>query len=148
VASFDVHLRPDLPAAEAWRRVLDLRAHSVVIPLTTVRGDQLEAADLVPGSRFVARTALGPLGFDDVMVVDEISQPTDGSGARALIRKEGRVIRGDIELLVTPRGDGGSTLDWTQRISVRGVPRALDPVVARVAGAAYGRTIRQLLHRT
>ena len=53
MAAFDVHLDTDLPAAEAWRRVLDLRAHSEVIPLTTVTGDQLEAAALVPGSRFV-----------------------------------------------------------------------------------------------
>ncbi len=147
MAAFDVHLAPDLPAAEAWRRVLDLDAHTAVIPLTTVRGDAMAATDLVPGSRFTARTAVGPVGFDDVMVVDEIAQPTDGSGGRALIRKEGRVIRGDIELQVAPRGAGSSTLDWTQRISVRGVPRALDPVVALVARAAYGKTIRQLLQR-
>ncbi|MCU1537019.1 MAG: hypothetical protein JWP82_1370 [Humibacillus sp.] len=147
MAAFHVHLDPDLSAAETWRRVLDLRSHSVVIPLTTVRGTELAATDLVPGSRFTARTAVGPVGFDDVMVIDEITQPADGAGARALIRKEGRVIRGDIELRVTPRGPGSSTLDWSQRISVRGVPRALGPVVALVARAAYGRTIRQLLQR-
>ena len=50
MAAFDVHLDSDLSAAEAWRRILDLRAHSEVIPFTTVRGDRLEAADLVPGS--------------------------------------------------------------------------------------------------
>ena len=146
MADFDVHLDTGLPAAEAWRRVLDLRAHGEVIPLTTVTGDQLEAAALVPGSRFVARTAVGPIGFDDVMVVDSIEQPTDGSGGRALIHKEGKVIRGTIDFRVTPLGST-SMVDWVQQISVRWVPRAADPVVARVARTAYGKALVQLLQR-
>ncbi len=146
MAAFDVHLDTDLPAAEAWRRVLDLRAHGEVIPLTTVTGEQLEAAALEQGSRFVARTSLGPVGFDDVMVVDSIEQPTDGSGGRARIHKEGKVIRGTIDFRVTPLGST-STVDWVQQISVRWVPRAADPVVARVARTAYGKALAQLLRR-
>ena len=146
MAAFDVHLDTDLPAAEAWRRVLDLRAHSEVTPLTTVTGEQLEAAALVPGSRFVGRTALGPVGFDDVMVVDSIEQPTAGSGGRTRIHKEGTVIRGTIDLRVTPLGSA-STVDWSQQISVRWVPRAADPVVARLARTAYRRALVKLLQR-
>ncbi|GAA2159804.1 carbon monoxide dehydrogenase subunit G [Humibacillus xanthopallidus] len=146
MAAFDVHLETDLPPAEAWRRVLDLRAHSEVIPLTTVTGDQFEAASLVPGSRFVARTALGPLGFDDIMVVDSIEQPAQGSGAQARIHKEGKLIRGTIDFRVTPT-TSGSTVDWVQQISVRGVPRVADPVVARVARTAYGKALVELLRR-
>lgn len=147
VAHFDVRILSPLPADEAWARILDLNAHSAVIPLTTLTGDTLYAAGLVPGSRFVARTALGPVGFDDRMVVDEITQPTERDGASARIRKEGRAIRGIIHLTVTPVADG-SRVEWSQDISVRGVPRALDPVVARVAWAAYGSTLRRLLART
>jgi hypothetical protein len=146
MAAFDVHIETHLPAAEAWRRVLDLRAHSAVIPLTTVTGAQLEAAALVPGSRFVARTALGPVGFDDVMVVDSIEQPTDGSGGRARIHKEGKLIRGTIDFRVTPQG-AASTVDWAQQIRVRWVPRVADPLVARVARTAYGRALAELLRR-
>ena len=146
MAAFDVHLDTDLPAAEAWRRVLDLRAHSEVIPLTTVTGEQMEAAALVPGSRFVGRTALGPVGFDDIMVVDSIDQPTDTSGGRARIHKEGKLIRGTIDLRVTPHGPT-STVDWSQQISVRWVPRVADPVVARVARTAYRKALGQLLQR-
>ncbi|WP_404390252.1 SRPBCC family protein [Humibacillus xanthopallidus] len=146
MAAFDVHLDTDLPAAEAWRRVLDLRGHSEVIPLTTVTGEQMEAAALVPGSRFVGRTALGPVGFDDVMVVDSIEQPTDGSGGRARIHKQGKVIRGTIDLRVTPHGPT-STVDWSQQISVRWVPRVAEPVVARVARTAYRKALVELLRR-
>ena len=147
MAAFDVHLDTDLPAAEAWRRVLDLHAHSEAIPLTTVTGEQMEASALVPGSRFVGRTALGPVGFDDIMVVDSIEQPTDGSGGRARIHKEGKLIRGSIDFRVTPTTSSGSTVDWVQQISVRWVPRVADPVVARVARTAYRKALVELLRR-
>lgn len=146
VAHFAVRILTPLSTAEAWSRVLDLRAHSAVIPLTTVTGDTLYAAELAPGSRFVARTSIGPIGFDDRMVVDELTQPQDGSGGWARIRKEGKVIRGLIELSVTPSGNG-SLVEWSQDISVPGVPGFLDPVVAGVARVAYGTALRKLLNR-
>jgi len=146
MADFEVRLDPPLSAPEAWKRVLDLRAHTAVIPLTTVTGDAMVASELVGGSRFVARTGLGPVGFDDVMVVDSIAAPTVSSAGRARIRKEGKVVRGLIDLVVTPT-DRGSSVRWTQHIRVRGVPAILDPVVSRIARAAYGSTLRRLLAR-
>lgn len=146
MASFTVHLDSTLPAPEAWRRVLDLHAHTAVIPLTTVTGDAMSADELVPGSRFVARTAVGPAGFDDVMLVESITQPGADHAGTAWIQKEGKVVRGSIDLRVAPAG-GGSTVEWSQEIGVRGVPRFLDPVVAAVARAAYGSTLRRLLDR-
>lgn len=146
MADFEVHLDPPLPAPEAWRRVLDLRAHTAVIPLTTVTGEAMVASGLVAGSRFVARTGVGPVGFDDVMVVDSIVPPTPTTAGSARIRKEGKVVRGVIELVVTPT-DAGSRVRWTQHIGVRGVPAVLDPVVSRIARAAYGSTLRRLLAR-
>ena len=147
MADFEVRLDPPLSAPEAWKRVLDLRAHTAVIPLTTVTGDAMVASELVGGSRFVARTGLGPVGFDDVMVVDSIAAPTVSSAGRARIRKEGKVVRGLIDLVVTPT-DRGSSVRWTQHIGVRGVPAILDPVVSRIARAAYGSTLRRLLARS
>lgn len=146
MADFEVHLDPPLPAPEAWRRILDLRAHTAVIPLTTVTGDAMTAGELVDGSRFTARTGLGPVGFDDVMVVETIVPPTSTSAGHARIRKEGNVVRGVIDLRVTPTA-AGSAVVWSQRIGVRAVPAILDPVVSRVACAAYASTLRRLLSR-
>lgn len=146
MADFEVDLDPPLSAPEAWKRILDLTAHTAVIPLTTVTGDAMAARDLVDGSRFVARTGLGPIGFDDVMVVDSVVAPTTTTAGRARIHKEGKVVRGAIDLVVTPTGTG-SSVRWTQQIGVRGVPAALDPVVSRIARAAYGSTLRRLLAR-
>lgn len=147
MALFTIRLESPLPAPEAWERILDVHAHGEVVPFTTMRGDAMYAAELVPGSRFVARTGLGPLGFDDPMVVDEVSPPADDEPGVARIRKEGGVIRGWIELTVTPRSHGGSLVEWVQQISVRGVPRAAGPVTAAVARAAYGQALRRLLDR-
>lgn len=146
MATFTVHLDSPLPAAEAWRRVLDLHAHTAVIPLTTVTGEAMSADRLVPGSRFVARTGVGPVGFDDVMVVESITAPSTDHAGTAWIQKEGRVVGGSIDLRVAPAGTG-STVEWSQQIGVRGVPRLLDPVVARVAELAYGTALRRLLER-
>lgn len=145
MAVFTVRIDTPLPAPVAWERILDVHRHGEVVPFTTVRGDALYAAELVPGSRFVARTGLGPLGFDDAMVVDEITSPTDQSAGLARIRKEGTVIRGWIELTVTPGTSGGSRVEWVQQISVVGVPEVASPVAAAVARAAYGRALRRLL---
>ncbi|MEO5745616.1 MAG: SRPBCC family protein [Terracoccus sp.] len=146
MAHFEITIDSPLSAPDAWARILDLRAHSVVIPLTTVTGETLDAAGLAPGSSFNARTAVGPAGFDDPMVFDEVVQPTETAAGQARIRKEGTLIRGQITLTVTPR-PGGSAVVWSQDIAVNHVPSLADPVVALVARGAYGSTLKKLLAR-
>ncbi|WP_460626263.1 SRPBCC family protein [Intrasporangium mesophilum] len=144
MSQFSVVIDSELAAAEAWRRVLDLRMHSRVIPLTTVRGSALSADSLTAGSQFVARTAAGPVGFDDAMTVDEITAPRDGTPGVARIHKGGKVIRGSIVLRVSPRPPG-SRVEWSQEIWVWGVPALLHPVVTAVARQAYAAALRRLL---
>jgi hypothetical protein len=144
MARFGVVIESGLTAPDAWRRVLDLRMHSRVIPLTTVLGPALSADSLSAGSRFVARTAVGPFGFDDAMVVEAITAPREDRAGVARIHKEGRVIRGSIRLTVTPRSQG-SRVEWRQEIRVLGVPALLDHVVAAVARQAYAAVLRRLL---
>jgi len=146
MARFEMTLVSSLPAPEAWRRILDLRAHSEVIPLTTVSGDALDASHLMPGAQFVARTGLGPFGFDDVMVIQSYAPPTEHDAGVAHIRKEGRAVTGHITLRVAPTADG-CVVTWKQRIGVLGVPGFADVAVARVARSAYRRTLVELLRR-
>lgn len=161
-----------VPADLAWARVLDLRAHGEVIPLTSVRLAQpagaardggtraavgaspgaasgaraRRSAGLAAGSRLVARTAVGRVGFDDPMVVEVFRPPRGGLPGFARIRKEGKVIRGWIDLVVVRAARPGSaSVTWAQQISVRGVPRVLDPIVAAGARAAYGWALDRLL---
>lgn len=144
MARFRITIESPEAAPVAWARVLDLRAHDRLVPLTRLTSGATSADQLQPGSRFIARTTLGPVRFDDPMVVDEIRPPTANLAGRARIRKEGRVIRGVIELRVTPTSVG-SRLEWEQEIRVRGVPRALGWVSAGAGRAAYGIVLRRLL---
>ena len=141
MAGFEIRLEPELPAAEAFRRILDLDAHTELIPFTIVRHHGVAA-----GSRIVARTGFGPVGFDDAMVIEAYAEPGGGPG-RCRIRKTGRWIRGEIELVVTPRGDSACSVRWRQLIRVWGASAVADSVVGIVARVAYAYVIGRLLAR-
>lgn len=145
MALFTIRIETPLAAPVAWERILDVHRHAEVVPLTSMNGDALYAAELVPGSRFVGRTGIGPIAFDDPMVVDEITPPSSTTPGLARIRKEGNVVRGWIELTVTPREHGGSLVQWVQQITVIGVPNLAGPVTAAIAKAAYGQALKRLL---
>jgi hypothetical protein len=138
---FRVELTSQLSAQEAFRRITTLDAHTAVVPFTTLRHD----GRLGIGSNFTARTSLGPVGFDDPMIVREYAEPGDKPG-KAVFVKTGRWVSGQIEFTATPRADGAQ-LVWQQDIAIPWLPRILDPVVTAVARAAYARTLRQLLDR-
>ena len=144
MAHFEVQIDTRRSPGDAWDRVLDLRLHDLLIPFTRITSGKVPAAELGSGSAFVARTGLGPLGFDDPMVVEELVRPSGGSAGLARIRKHGKVIRGSIELRITQQ-PGGSRVKWNQEITVWGVPRALGWMTARVSRAAYGMALRRLL---
>ena len=141
---FDVRIDTPRSPDEAWSRVLDLRLHDRLIPFTRITRGMVPAAGLRPGSEFVARTGLGPIGFDDCMVVTDVTAPVADSAGHARIQKKGRVIRGSIELRVTPQ-QVGARVEWDQEISVWGVPRALGWLTAKASRAAYGMALRRLL---
>ncbi|OYO25236.1 hypothetical protein CGZ93_01945 [Enemella dayhoffiae] len=127
--------------ADALAALLDLDAHTAVIPFTRVRHDGRELRE---GTEFVARTAVGPVGFDDRMRVEQWLPPVEGRVGRVLISKRGRPLGGRIEILVRPDGRG-SVVEWRQELTVLGLPGLLGRPAAAVAAAAYGSVIRRLL---
>lgn len=140
----DVELRVSTPltADVAFDRLVDWERHSAAIPLTRVT---YEGA-LRTGQRFVARTAVGPIGFDDVMVVDLLRRPTREVPGLVEVSKHGRVLTGTVRWTVTDTPDG-SEIVWRQTLVVGRLPRHLDPVIAVIAKVAYGRGVRRILDR-
>ena len=118
-----------LPADELWARVAALADHAETVPLTTTLADPGEPA---LGWRFTVRTAIGPLRFDDPMVVEEWDAPR-----RWRIRKTG-TLQGWAEAVVTPYA-GGSRLAWTEELWLDGVPGLR--AVTRPLGDVFGRVI-------
>ena len=126
---FTLTRESDLPADELWARVAALADHADTVPLTTTLADP---GDPALGWRFTVRTALGPLRFDDPMVVEAWQAPR-----RWRIRKTG-TLKGWAEAVVSPYA-GGSRLTWTEELWFDGVPGLR--AVTRPLGDIFGRVI-------
>lgn len=121
-----------LSQADAFALLTDWRRHGDVVPFTTVR---------LTESGFVARTALGPVGFDDPMEIVEWDPPR-----LCRLQKRGRVLLGWAEIAVWPT-ETGSKVVWREVAHVRGVPRVFAGV-ERAAGSALFRRLLNGLTRT
>jgi len=144
VADFVIRASSPLPASVCFEKLVDWDAHSAAIPLTRLQHD----GDVRLGQRFVARTGVGPLGFDDPMQVELLRRPT-GDNADALpgvveVAKQGRVIGGRVRWTVTPTPTG-TEVEWAQQLTIGWLPRWLDPVVGVFGRIGYGLGLRRLL---
>lgn len=130
MALFEIVREVSLTPDESWRRLTDWEQHGRFVPLTRItRTDD----------GFVARTGLGPLGFDDPMEIVEWQEP-----AFCRLEKRGRRVTGWAELCVERYGDG-SRITWREDIRVRGVPRALDGLTRVTSTRLFSRVIDGLL---
>jgi len=112
MAEIEVVRGSALPPAEAWARLTDWRRHADVVPLTTMTVSGPDRPGV--GTRFVARTGVGPLAFDDPMEVTRWEPPADGAPGHCRVEKQGSVIVGWMELTVSPDGHGGSLVVWRE----------------------------------
>ncbi|MDH2388900.1 SRPBCC family protein [Streptomyces sp. HNM0663] len=144
-----------LSAEKAWRRVTDWRAHAARVPLTSVTGvvsggaaagppSSGQRAVFTEGTVFTVRTGVGRVGVDDPMEVVCWTPPAAGRPGRCRLVKRGNVVKGwaEIEVLPTRAGpDAGCVVVWTEELSLRPLPRLLDPLVARVGRVVFGRAL-------
>lgn len=119
-------LRPE----DAFARLTDWERHGEAVPLTTISPTP---------SGFVARTAVGRLGFDDPMDVVTWEPPR-----LCRIEKRGRVVTGWAELSVTPTATG-SRVVWREEAHWIGVPRFAARVEEAAGRALFGRVVDHLL---
>ncbi|WP_326592557.1 hypothetical protein [Streptomyces sp. NBC_01294] len=84
--------------------------------------------------------------FDDPMEVVVWRPPAEG-GPPGLVRleKRGRSVTGWAEIEIRPLAGGGTEVHWREDLRLRGLPRALDPVVAAAGRFLFGRAVARLL---
>ena len=101
----------ELPLAvpEAWAAVVDWDGQSAWMLLTTVRGTHRGGVGI--GGGVSARTAVGPVGFTDDMVVTEWEPPH-----LCRVRHLGHVVRGEGVFVVAEAGPGRSRFTWAEEI--------------------------------
>jgi hypothetical protein len=145
VALFVIERDSGLPPAEAWRRLTAWERHSATVPLTRI--EVLTPPPSGIGTRFAARTRLGPAAFSDPMRV-EVWEPPDASGyGRCRLVKTGRVVIGWAEIEVAPAA-GGCRVRWREDARVRWVPPLLfDPPTALGGRLVFGRVVDTLLRQ-
>ncbi|MFE1862520.1 SRPBCC family protein [Streptomyces anandii] len=145
MVNFSLERTPPLSPDEAWRRLTRWQRHADVVPLTRVTVLTPEPAR--EGTRFVARTALGPLGFDDPMEVTVWRPPAGGEPGLCRLEKRGRVVLGWAEIEVRTGPGGRARVVWREELRVRFLPGLFDPVLAGAARSVFGRAVNRLLRR-
>ncbi|MFC5144644.1 SRPBCC family protein [Streptomyces aureoversilis] len=148
MASFRVVRQVPLPAGTVWERLTHWEGHAAHVPFTTV--EVITPPPTRTGTRFVARTRLGPVAFDDPMeVVRWEPPPSRADPGHCRLEKRGRVVRGWTEITLRPvTGEADARwcrVVWSAEVRLRGVPRSLDGVAGRAARLMYGRIIDGLL---
>jgi len=128
-------------ADDVWSLLTDWPAHSRWIPATEVV--VLEDTGGV-GTRFVGRSHVGPLGFDDPMTVTAFVRPSATDPGRCDILKTGRVVVGTAGFTVTATGPRTSEVAWWEDVTVTPTPvtRWLEPLIARAGDRAFARVLR------
>lgn len=142
MASFDVVRRTGLSAEEAWSRLTDWERHGEFLPLTTVR--LADGPRTGAGAAFVARTSLGPLGFDDAMEVTVWQPPAGSAPGRCHITKHGGVVVGSAQLTVAAAPDG-ALVNWHEEARFRAAGRLLDWPNRVIGEIVFGRLVDGLL---
>lgn len=118
----------------------DWERHAGPVPFTAIRVTGAPGT----GSGFTARTAVGPVGFDDPMEVTCWQPPQGERPGLCRLEKRGTVVRGWAEIEVRPYRRG-SVVQWREDLRVRALPRALGAPVAWCGRVLFGRVMRQLL---
>jgi carbon monoxide dehydrogenase subunit G len=109
-----------------WDVAMDWSRQGEWIPGTTVRGGT------GVGAHVTARTAVGPVGFTDTMVITEWDPPR-----RCVVRHTGKVVRGSGIFEVIPHGEL-TEFRWTEIVDL--------PLPAALQRGTAGRATQFLGH--
>lgn len=114
----------------AWQTLTNWRAHGEWIPLTKMI---ILAEGKQPGlgDKFIGRTGIGALAFDDVMTVTKFEAP--GSRGFCEVTKSGRLVKGSASFEVQST-DAGTSVTWVEDIPLPKVIETLFGGTLKIVG--------------
>jgi hypothetical protein len=142
MAHFVASVEVGAPAEHTWQALVDWPSHARWVPLTRIT--VLTASPSGVGARFVGRSGIGPLGFDDPMEVVEWVAPADGRPGYCAVVKQGRVVLGTASFEVEDLPGGRSRVAWTEDVEIAPVAltRPFGRLVAFAGRLAFTHTLR------
>ena len=143
MARFTATVEVAAPALPVWQALVDWPAHGRWVPLTRVT--VLTPSGSGVGARFVGRTGVGPLAFDDPMLVTEWVPPAGTEAGHCRVVKQGALVRGAAWFEVVPLGAARCRVDWTEDVEV--TPAALTRPLRRLLEPAGRRAFTGTLRR-
>jgi Polyketide cyclase / dehydrase and lipid transport len=143
VTRFTAVVDTPAPPEVTWQAITDWPAHGRWTPLTRVRVLTPVASGV--GARFVGRTGVGPLAFEDPMQVVEWREPAPGVPGHCRVVKQGRVVLGEAWFEVAGR-PGGSRVTWTEDIDLAParLTRPFGALIALAGRLAFTRSLRAM----
>ncbi|WP_405774071.1 SRPBCC family protein [Streptomyces sp. NBC_00859] len=142
MAEFRIERRSALSPDDAWRRLTQWERHAAHVPLTRITVVTRGPNGL--GTRFVARTGIGPAGFDDPMEVVRWEPPEPGHPGFCELEKQGTVVLGRAGIEVRPEGRGCRVV-WHEEMRIARLPAAFDGLTAQSGRLLFGRAVAGLL---
>ena len=131
---FEIVIETPLTTAEAWRRLTDWRAHASWVPLTKMIILHESAKSPTLGDKFIGRTGVWPLRFDDLMTVTAFRTPNPSdpeSTGFCEVAKTGTLIKGKAWFEVVPRA-GQASVIWVEDVVLPAwIERGFGPPVRR-----------------
>ena len=132
------------PVRAVWDRMTDWPSHGRWVPLTTVT--TLTARPDGVGARFVGRTGVGPVAFDDLMEVTEWLPPDGERPGRCAVRKLGRAVRGSAAFDVAAVDVERTLVVWEYDLDLAPVrlTRPFGPLIVRLGRPAVAAALRSM----
>lgn len=100
------------PYDRVWDLLTDWERHDEWMVATTATGGT------GAGARVEARTALGPIGFTDTMLITGWHPPRNGRAGRCVVRHTGALVKGVGSFEVRALDSGGSRVTWTEDVEL------------------------------
>lgn len=115
----EVRVKVKAPQQIVWERITDWEAHSQWIPFTKVSILERGRETTGVGTKFVGRTGIGSLAFDDVMTVDRCVSPKEtGEDGKCWITKNSPHLKGNADFHVVKIDENNSEIIWIENVSI------------------------------
>jgi hypothetical protein len=132
-------------AIQAWQIMTDWRAHAQWIPFTKMLILHESANSPAVGDRFIGRTGIGPIAFDDDMTVTRCEPPTPTTVGYCEVTKTGRLVKGRAYFTIEST-ETGSTLTWVEEINLpRPVEVLLGSALSRLGAVVFRSALNKAL---